>query len=436
MKLFRKTIFWLHLVIGLVVAIGVALLAGTGLVLAFERPIVAWAERVEAGPKDAKSAPWSIEELLERAKEIQPDATPTALTVSAGANDPVAVQFGRDRVTYLNAYTGEKVGTEATALRGFFHTNLELHRQLTLSGDWRSLGRNITGAAAVGFLVLIVSGLWLWMPRRFSWPAIRAVLVPSLRLKGKTRDWNWHNALGFWALLPLLIITLTANVISYTWASNLLYRAVGEQPPPPREQRQRPANAQPQGNREGGRENNREGGERREGERAPRPLNVEGLNDLFADAVTYNPNWTSINLRLGNRRGEGEEGGEGGQGGRGNVSFVVSQGDTTVPFNRVTLHYSRQTGERTRVESFGDNTLGRRLRMLVVPTHRGEVLGNFGRSIAALACVAALVLVYTGLALSYRRLVRPVLARVKFRRQPVPSGAPLESGVLLSARTE
>jgi uncharacterized iron-regulated membrane protein len=43
--------------------------------------------------------------------------------------------------------------------------------------------------------------------------------VPSLKLRGKPRDWNWHHAVGFWSAPALLLITLTGLVMSYQWAN-------------------------------------------------------------------------------------------------------------------------------------------------------------------------------------------------------------------------
>ncbi len=48
-----------------------------------------------------------------------------------------------------------------------------------------------------------------------------SVLI-STRLRGKARDWNWHNVIGFWSSAVLIVLTLTAAVMSYPWANDLL----------------------------------------------------------------------------------------------------------------------------------------------------------------------------------------------------------------------
>ena len=51
-------------------------------------------------------------------------------------------------------------------------------------------------------------------------------------LTGKARDWNWHNVIGFWSSSVLVVLTLTAAVMSYPWANDLLYTLTGSEPPP------------------------------------------------------------------------------------------------------------------------------------------------------------------------------------------------------------
>ena len=56
-------------------------------------------------------------------------------------------------------------------------------------------------------------------------------LLISTRLRGKARDWNWHNVIGFWSSTVLVVLTLTAAVMSYPWANDLLYTLTGSEPP-------------------------------------------------------------------------------------------------------------------------------------------------------------------------------------------------------------
>ena len=85
----------------------------------------------------------------------------------------------------------------------------------------------------LAFLGMAISGVYLWWPRSTRRGAFKAVAVPSLRLRGRARDFNWHNSIGIWCAPVLIVITLTGAVMSYQWANDLLYRLTGNVPPPP-----------------------------------------------------------------------------------------------------------------------------------------------------------------------------------------------------------
>jgi hypothetical protein len=51
-------------------------------------------------------------------------------------------------------------------------------------------------------------------------------------LKGRARDWNWHNVIGIWIAVPLFVIALTGVIMAYSLANDLLYHLTGNAPPP------------------------------------------------------------------------------------------------------------------------------------------------------------------------------------------------------------
>jgi uncharacterized iron-regulated membrane protein len=144
------------------------------------------------------------------------------------------VNFGREQTVFVDPYTGAVRGNEVTVMRGFFRVVTDWHRLLGTDADSREIGCAATGACNAAFLVLVMSGFYLWWPRRWTRLALKSVTIPSLRLSGKPRDWNWHNAVGFWSAPVLLCITVTGLVISYQWAGDLIYALTGSEPPPQR----------------------------------------------------------------------------------------------------------------------------------------------------------------------------------------------------------
>ncbi|MGI9174808.1 MAG: PepSY domain-containing protein [Rhodothermales bacterium] len=85
------------------------------------------------------------------------------------------------------------------------------------------------------------------------------------------------------------------------------------------------------------------------------------------------------------------------------VAFEIDQGTGGQPQKRAELTLNRRTGDVARGEPFEVASLGQRLRSILRFAHTGEVLGILGQTIAGLVSLGAALLVWTGLALSWRR---------------------------------
>jgi uncharacterized iron-regulated membrane protein len=87
------------------------------------------------------------------------------------------------------------------------------------------------------------------------------------------------------------------------------------------------------------------------------------------------------------------------------LTAAVDAGSGGQPQHRASLTVDRATGRETRWEPFAGQTPGRRLRAVLRFAHTGEVLGLAGQTVAGLVSLGATLLVWTGLALSARRLL-------------------------------
>jgi uncharacterized iron-regulated membrane protein len=393
----RKIIFWCHLPAGVVAGIVILIMSVTGVLLTYERQITAWFDtrsiRIEAA---AGSTRLSLEALPRRVRESRPDLKPATLTYDADPTQPAAIGLGREGVLLVDPYTGSIAGEGSKNVREFFRSVTDLHRWLGAQGENRALGRAITGACNFAFLFLVVSGLYLWWPR--SLRSIRNVLWFRRGLAGKTRDFNWHNVFGFWALAPLFVIVLGSVVISYTWASNLVYRIAGEAPPAPR-----PAAAQTPA----------------VGPNQPQRLDeirLDGLDSLWARAETQVEGWRTISLRI---PAPSEAA----------ATFTIDRGDGGQPQKRAQLLLDRNTGEVARWEPFSSNSPGRKARSILRFAHTGEVAGIAGQTIAGIASFSGAMLVWTGLSLALRRF-RGWLAKRSRAASPALDPSIADSGVL------
>jgi uncharacterized iron-regulated membrane protein len=348
-KILRSTLFWFHLVLGCVGGIIILLMSITGVLLTYERQMLAWLDRgshqIKAAP-DARPLP--IETILD---QLKPDAA-TTLTVRSSRQEPIEVNQGKKGVIYVDPYSGAVLGTPSKQGREFFQKLRGWHRWLAWEGDWRAWGKAITGACTLAFLGIALSGLYLWLQTR-------PIFWFRRGLSGKARDFNWHNAIGIWSAVPLIFIILSALPISYPWANQLIYQVTGTTMPA--------NNAAPQPKGE------------------PNPA---GFNRMLAAAATQ-PGWQSISFRVS----PGEE----------PISFTVDAGDGGQPQLKSTLRLDRQTAAVVSKETFSDFNLGRQIRSYSRFLHTGESLGLFGQTLAGLASAGAVVLVWTGIALSLRR---------------------------------
>ena len=213
-----------------------------------------------------------------------------------------------------------------------------------------------------------MSGIYIWFPRRLSWKHFKAALTFRPKVKGKARDFNWHTVIGFWSSLVLIVLTLTAAVISYQWTKNLVYTVTGNEVP--QQQQQSPQNAPDE-----------------------KPFVLpENINAVWATAENHAPVWKSISMRLPFAKDA--------------ASFTIDEGIYWNRFGRSSLTIDAKTATVAKWESYGEQNSARQTLSWSRFTHTGESLGFFGQLIGFLACIGGAVLVWTGISLSIRRLYR------------------------------
>lgn len=203
----RSLIFWLHLIAGVVAGVVVLIMSVTGVLLTYEKRMVAWAERSPLAAAPSPEAPrLPIEALLANVHDARPSAVPATVTFRADRDEPVTVALGRDGQVLLNAYTGAVIGEGAVGLRTFFRSMTDWHRWLAASGEYRATGRAVTGACNLAFLVLVTTGAYLWLPKVWTRVQLRKITWFRRGLPGKARDFNWHNTIGVWSFVPLFVV--------------------------------------------------------------------------------------------------------------------------------------------------------------------------------------------------------------------------------------
>lgn len=375
MKRLRKIIFWCHLPLGVIGGLIILAMSVTGVLLTYERQITAWADSQNSRvTPPAQPSTVSIDTVISNARQGQSSA-PTAITRRSDPTAAIEVGFGREAPVFVNPYTGAVAGSGSRRVRSFFHTTTDIHRWLGAQGENRAIARAVTGACNLAFLALVVTGFYLWWPKTLNWRAVKRIIWFKTKLRGQARDFNWHNTIGFWTAIPLFIVIISAAPISYTWASNLVYRIVGENPPPPRAPA---ANSQSAG------------GQNKSADNAS-PEASMNLDRAWETATAQIGDWRSISMR---NPAPNEK----------RVVFTIDKSEGGQPQNRAQLTLDRQSGAIVSWEPFATFSRGRQIRSLLRFAHTGEVIGIAGQTIAGIASLAGAFLVWTGLALAWRRL--------------------------------
>jgi uncharacterized iron-regulated membrane protein len=362
---FHRAIFWLHLITGLVTGLIILSMAVSGLCIAYERQITEWVDSgFKASQPGAPRLP--MQQLLAKVQEQRPGTRPQGITWKADPAAPVLFNLGRESLLYVDPHSGSILGEGDKTWRGFFHWMTDWHRFLGQHDDTRPIGKAITGAGTLLFSGLLLSGIYLWWPRHWRLPNLRAALLFNFRLSGRARDWNWHNVIGFWSAFPLLLIILTGLIMSYTWANNLLFTLAGSPAPPARE------------------------GPARTDKSRPMTIPSENLDSLIQRAEQQEPAWQSISMRMNGP----------------NAAFMIDQSHRGRPDLRTMLTLDSHTAAVVSTEPFSRNSLGRRLRMYARYLHTGELGGFWGQTLAAFCSLGAILLVWTGFALAWRRFFK------------------------------
>jgi len=416
MKTFRQILFWSHLVAGLIAGLSIGVMCFTGTLLAFEHEIVEWAERDarRVTPPAADAARLPLGELQRKLREAQPAFRAASITVE---NDPVAaITFtaGRDDSFFVDPYTGEARKPASTKMHDFMHLMVDWHRYLALAGDNRPTGKLINGICNLAFFGLAVTGLYLWMPRTWSWRGVKAIALFNFKSTGKARDFNWHNVIGLWSAPILIVLTLTAVPISFRWGGNLIYTLVGEEVP-----------AQPG---PGAAPSAAPAVEIKRPSPDARPL---GYDVVVANVQKDFPKWTQITLRSGGLQRGGPRGGNAAtsptaatpaatppaaateprrERGSGEsraapqpLTVIIREAGSWPRTATTTLTLNPFTGETLTKAGYADLSTARQVRSWTRFLHTGQALGWGGQFVAGLACLGGCFLVYTGFALSWRR---------------------------------
>ena len=394
----RRAIFWIHLVVGVTASAVILMLAVTGVILTYEAQLNRWALReYRAVPPGPDVASLGLDELIAGVAGDRRAGLVTSVTLKRDPREPAVVRLDDGATVHVDRFTGERLGDGNTRTGRFLRSVLYWHRWFGLEGEYRIVGRTFVATANLGFLFLLASGIYLWWPVTGSRAAWRHALWFRRGLGGRARDFNWHSVLGFWSAVPLAVIVFSGATISYQWAADVVHRLAGDTPPfqtSPRPWAAAEGGVPPLAGAdlaatEGGAAATEGGPAATEGDPAAPWI---GLQALATQAGAETPGWRTLTIDLPESVHDP-------------VAVAVDRGNGRQPSKREDLLFDRATGELVGRAGYPTFSRGFKIRRWLRFAHTGEVYGVVGQTIAGVVSLGVAVMVWTGIAMSWRRFL-------------------------------
>jgi len=292
----------------------------------------------------------------------------------------------RGETVYVDPYTGEIVGEGATPVDEFFGSVMRLHRFLWLPTE---IGRPIVGVATLIYVVISLTGLLLWLPRTAAAWRRKSTWKTALNVRVRRGGWplvfDLHNALGFYSLLPALILALTGLCWSFGWYRDAVGAVLGEAPFKAKSEKPE-ALTPPDG--------------------SPRPATLE---ELIARHNELDPGAGDVTISIP----QDESTATTIQKGRVDGFFALAVKNKT-QWDRLdaSVVSVERYGKTVEVERFADKPFGAKIASSIRALHLGEITGLSSKIFFFVVCLIATSFPATGVALWANKL----RARNKKRR--------------------
>jgi uncharacterized iron-regulated membrane protein len=222
----KKAIGQLHLWLGLSSGIIIFIIAITGCLYAFQEEIQNSTEEYRFVEKQDK--PFLLPSQLEQiARKELPNKSLHAIKYNGREKSAEAIFFHNQPtyyyIVYLNPYSG-KVLEKANMEEGFFKFILNGHFYLWLPPE---IGQTVVASATLIFLMLLLSGLYLWYPRNKNAIKQRFSFQWKKGTKWKRKNYDLHNITGFYVLTIALVFAITGLVWGFQWFAYSYYTILG-----------------------------------------------------------------------------------------------------------------------------------------------------------------------------------------------------------------
>jgi uncharacterized iron-regulated membrane protein len=217
---FKTQIRFLHKWLGLISGLIVFIVCITGCIFCFHDEIKD-ITRKEWRFVEPQNKPFLMPSVLQqKAKEIV-SKNKTSMVAYYGKNRSAIVYTYSDTENlylYFNPYTGKYLKTENPET-DFFIIVEYIHLYLLLP-DY--IGKHIVGGSTIIFILLLISGIIQWWPKRKS--DIKRSFTIKWNAKWRRVNYDWHNTSGFYIAAIALILAITGLTFTYEWVGDGIYK--------------------------------------------------------------------------------------------------------------------------------------------------------------------------------------------------------------------
>jgi uncharacterized iron-regulated membrane protein len=364
---FKRFMGWLHLWLGLGSGLVIVIISITGCLFVFQKEFsdLKYKNVFFIPARDTATIPLpKLQEIAQQALgKDQPinyittwkDPGRTWEFMAYKENDSALTYFGAMeyyRSAFLNPHTGQVTGIR-NYKTDFFQIVKYLHWSLLLNDRY---GQPIVGWSTVIFVVMLITGLILWWPKK--WNQVTRKRSFRIYWKGRFRRLNYdlHNVLGFYFYIPGLILALTGMIFAFQWFQSLVYLAatgtmVTPEPPALRSVR-------------------------------TEAIRNDPMTVAYHTALRNNP----ASLRMNISPATGSDG----------VISIYAYTDEEIYYNYREMHFDQYTGNLIWRQDWDQKNRGERLAGMNYDIHVGAIGGLAGKIIAFLASLICASLPVTG----------------------------------------
>ncbi len=214
----RRALFQIHLWTGLMLGIVLAVLGLSGSVLVYHDELLEMTQK-PAPRAQAQGVMLPLDALMASAREAFPAKRANATLILPQAKGEAAVvrfqsgpsrpgpQSGTD--VYVDPASAKVLDVRPAPYNAFIGLMHDLHGRLLIPGRE---GRQVVGWLGVAMLLLGMSGIVIWWPKRGQWST-------GFRIRENARGYwlyrDLHGAAGIWGLVVFLIVSFSGVAIAF-----------------------------------------------------------------------------------------------------------------------------------------------------------------------------------------------------------------------------